>query len=229
MDILYEDNHLLAINKPTGIATMGAPSDTRTMVTLAKQYIRHKYQKTGNVYLGVVSRLDKPVSGILLLARTSKAAARLNRLFIRRDVRKSYWAIVSPQREIANTGRFEDWLRKNESHRRMEVCEPTAPGSQQAILSFVAKHRISNRAWVEIDLQTGRKHQIRVQFAAHGCPIVGDQKYGSCETFPQGIALHARMLKLTHPVRQVPLEIVAPLPRSWPAIPQPPRHGNGME
>ena len=218
MEVLYEDNHLLAINKPAGIATMGSPTDTETMVTRAKAYLKEKYRKTGNVYLGVVSRLDKPVTGVLLFARTSKAATRLTRLFQRRRVKKRYWALVAPESQIGDHGQLEHVLRKNDGHRRMEVCPRDSPTSQIANLSFRTHHRMDDCAFVEIELHTGRKHQIRVQFAATGCPVVGDRKYGSHCHFPRGIALHARDLQFVHPIRNIPLQLVAALPNHWPPI-----------
>ena len=220
MEILYEDNHLLAVNKPAGISTMGASDADETVVRMAKAYLKQKYQKPGNVYLGVVSRLDKPVTGVLLLARTSKAAARLSRNFRERDVRKIYWGIVTASDALSDDGTLKHWIRKNESQRRMEVCRDSAPGAQHASLNYRVIHSSTRQAWVRIELKTGRKHQIRVQFSAIGCPLVGDQKYASRTSFPKGIALHARHLELAHPVRDSQIRLTAPLPRYWPKPPR---------
>lgn len=238
LDVLYEDNHLLAVNKPAMLPTMGVPADTparkssrradgngprQSLLALAKQYVGHKYAKPGNVYLGVVSRLDAPVTGVVLLARTSKAAARLSQQFRDRHVEKTYWALVDGN-VSPSSSRLVNFLRKDERHRRVHVTGPHALGAQQAELTY---RTIGGRAddeymptvpattLLEVDLLTGRKHQIRVQLAHLGYPIVGDRKYGSDRTFSVGIALHARRLVVEHPVRHTPLTIEAPLPAAW--------------
>lgn len=214
LDVLYEDNHLLAINKPAGLVTMGARPGTRTVLDVAKEYLKQKYDKPGNVYLGVVSRLDGPVTGVLLMARTSKAADRLNRQFRERDVEKSYWALVSgtinPQ-----AGTLVDWMAEDERHRRMHAVRSDTPGAKEARLRYRLLETTADGCLVEIELETGRKHQIRVQLAKAGCPVLGDRKYGSCVPFEPGIALHARRLVFSHPVRDERIELVAPLPASW--------------
>ncbi len=215
-DILYEDNHLLAINKPAGLATMGVPTGEASLLTWAREYVKRKYQKPGNVYLGVVSRLDALVTGVALFARTSKAAARLSRQFREREVRKEYWALIANPLQ-PSVGELTDWLEKSEAQRKMVICAPQSPGAVQARLRYRFLPRRSGGGWVEVELLTGRKHQIRVQLAARNCPILGDRKYGSPVPFAQGIALHARQLELTHPVRKNRLSIVAPLPRYWPS------------
>ena len=217
--LLYEDNHLLALNKPVGIATMGEPAGTETMVTRAKAYLKQKHRKPGNVYLGVVSRLDKPVSGVLLFARTSKAAGRLSKQFKARATKKIYWAIAEASSSLPTSGRLTSWIRKNESKRRMETCPETASDAQLSELQYHVVGRSRGRLWLEIELMTGRKHQIRVQLAESGCPIVGDRKYGSTQSFRQGIALHSRQLSLLHPVRREPIEILADTPQAWPPFP----------
>jgi 23S rRNA pseudouridine1911/1915/1917 synthase len=222
LDVLYEDNHLLAVNKPAQLATMGVADDRPTLLTLAKEYVRRKYDKPGNVFLGIVSRLDAPVTGVVLLARTSKAAQRLTKQFRERSVEKTYWALVAGIVEPP-AGRLLHYLRKDDRHRRMHVCEPQSPGAQRAELTYrvldeadAPRSRASAAATLlEVRLLTGRKHQIRVQLSAAGFPIVGDRKYGSRRAFPQGIALHARRLVVVHPVRKVVLTIEAPLPPSW--------------
>jgi 23S rRNA pseudouridine1911/1915/1917 synthase len=239
IDILYEDNHLLVLSKPAGLPTMGTPSGQPTLLTLAKEYVKHRYQKPGNVYLGVVSRLDAPVTGVVLLARTSKAAARLTEQFRTHAVEKTYWAVVEGTIESA-AGSLVDWLGHDERHRRMNIVGPTLPGAREARLSYRRLSLVSARVaqppsavknrgdtagpgtaeggcatWLEVELETGRKHQIRLQLSHHGHPILGDRKYGSRSPFPAGIALHARRLVISHPTTGVRLEWEAPLPEAW--------------
>jgi 23S rRNA pseudouridine1911/1915/1917 synthase len=213
-DVLYEDNHLLAVNKPAMLPTMGVAADEPSLLAEAKEYIRQEYNKPGEVYLGVVSRLDAPVTGVLMIARTSKAAARLTECFKRRDVQKTYWALVPGNVDPA-AGTLVHYLRKDERHRRMHVTTSAAADAQRAELNYRVLRKCQGNTLLEIQLLTGRKHQIRVQLAAAFAPIVGDRKYGSNSPFPHGIALHSRRLALEHPVRKTPLEIEAPLPPSW--------------
>lgn len=214
LDVLYEDNHLLVVNKPAMLPTMGVAADQPSLLAEAKEYIRHKYDKPGEVYLGVVSRLDAPVTGVLLIARTSKAAARLTEKFKHRDVQKSYWALV-PGDVHPPSGQLVHYLRKDERHRQMHVTTVAAADAQRAELNYRVLRKCKGNTLLEIELLTGRKHQIRVQLADALAPILGDRKYGSQSPFPVGIALHSRRLVLTHPVRKTPLEIEAPLPPSW--------------
>lgn len=214
LDVLYEDNHLLVVAKPAGLATQGAAAEEESLVTRAKAYLKWKYQKPGNVYLGVVSRLDAPVSGVVVLARTSKAADRLNRQFREREVTKSYWALVSGTPRPPQ-GELRDWLVKNEQQRRVVVAGPQTPGAKEAVLRYRTERSLPEAVWLDIELLTGRKHQIRVQLASRGWPILGDARYGSRVAFPHGIALHAYRLSLIHPVQQTPLEFFAPVPDAW--------------
>jgi 23S rRNA pseudouridine1911/1915/1917 synthase len=241
LEILYEDNHLLVLNKPAGLPTMGTPGGRPTLLTLAKEDVKRRYQKPGNVYLGVMSRLDVPVTGVVLLARTSKAAARLTKQFLDRTVEKSYWAVVEGVLE-SPAGRLVDWLAQDERHRRMHIVGSTLPGAREARLSYrrlgfitplaaqqpSAGHddlhgrgRLGYTAagdvatWLEIGLETGRKHQIRLQLSHHGHPIIGDRKYGGRVPFSAGIALHARRLVISHPTTAARLEFQAPLPDTW--------------
>jgi len=213
LQILYEDNHLLAVVKPAGLPTMGVAAGTENLLSLAKDYIKRKYRKPGNVYLGAMSRLDAPVSGVLLLARTSKAAARLTEQFRTRAVEKVYWAVLSG--DVPPGGECVDWIVKDERHRRMHLAAAETPAAQEARLSYRRLREVAGGWLVEIALETGRKHQIRLQLAERGFPVVGDRKYGSQAEFSLGIALHARRLVCTHPTRGQPLEFIAPLPRSW--------------
>jgi 23S rRNA pseudouridine1911/1915/1917 synthase len=214
LSILYEDNHLLAINKPAGLATMGAIGARSTAAELAREYLKRKYCKPGNVYLGVVSRLDAVASGVLLLARTSKAAARLTDQFRRRTVEKLYLALVEGKLEPP-AGGWQDYLIKDEAAQRMRVIPFARPGSKNAELHYRRLSANSHVSLLEITLLTGRKHQIRVQFASRGRAILGDTKYGSSESFPQGIALHAYRLTIEHPTKNTPVYFEAPLPEYW--------------
>ncbi len=211
LDVLFEDNHLLVINKPVGLATQGVIEGATSVVTVAKDYLKKKYAKPGNVYLGVVSRLDAAVSGVLVLARTSKAAARLSDQFRERSAKKVYWAVVE---EPPNSpmGELTDWLKKDEKTQRMTVVSRHTIGAQRAVLAYRTLSRHAKLCLVEIELHTGRKHQIRVQLAHLGCPILGDRKYGSRRKLPAGIALHAHSLEITHPVSKELLRFIAPLP-----------------
>jgi 23S rRNA pseudouridine1911/1915/1917 synthase len=214
LDVLYEDNHLLAINKPAMLPTMGVAADAPSLLTLAKEYIRRKYSKPGEVYLGIVSRLDAPVTGVVLIARTSKAAARLSEMFKRRDVQKTYWALVEGRIEPAG-GRLVHFLRKDERHRKVLVATAVTEGAQRAELNYRTLEFAKGKTLLEIELLTGRKHQIRVQFADAFSPVIGDRKYGSRRPFPHGIALHSKRLAFEHPVKKSPIVIEAPLPAAW--------------
>jgi 23S rRNA pseudouridine1911/1915/1917 synthase len=213
VEVLYEDNHLLAVVKPVGLATMGVAEGTPSLLGLAKEYVKQRYQKPGNVYLGAMSRLDAPVSGVVLFARTSKAASRLTEQFRTRSVQKVYCAIVAG--EPPATGECVDWLVKDERHRRMHLARAGATGAQEARLSFRRLARLSSGWLLEVLLETGRKHQIRLQLSGRGWPVLGDRKYGSGEPFLAGIALHARRLAFTHPTRHEPIDLTAPLPAAW--------------
>lgn len=213
LDVVYEDNHLLVVNKPAGIATQGAEPGRANLLHVARQYVKHKYHKPGNVYLGTVSRLDAGVSGVVVFARTSKAAARLSEQFRLHAVHKVYWAAVSGN-PSANTV-CTDWLVKDESRQRMRVADEDSLGAQFARLSYRRLRRLAAGWLLEIALETGRKHQIRCQLAARGLPILGDRKYGSRHSFPRGIALHARMLQLVHPTRGETISLEAEPPAAW--------------
>lgn len=212
--VLFEDNHLLIVNKPAMLPTMGVTADKPSLLQEAKRYIGRKYNKPGNVYLGIVSRLDAPVTGIVLIARTSKAAKRMTEQFRSRAVDKTYWAVV-PGPVVPQQDRCVDWLRKDERHRHVTVCRPGNPEGQEAILEYTTLCQLGELTLLQIKLLTGRKHQIRVQLAHRDYPILGDRKYSSDRSFPQGIALHARRLTFEHPVQRQTIEVVAELPPSW--------------
>jgi 23S rRNA pseudouridine1911/1915/1917 synthase len=214
LDILFEDNHCLALNKPAGVASAHFQGTDDTLDRLVKAYLKDKYQKPGNVFLGVVHRLDKPVSGVLLFARTSKAAARLSEQFREGTVEKVYWAVV--EGDVSRTaGSLEDWLKKDEQAGRVEVVDPDTPGARQALLHYQRRGTHGGLTWLEVRPQTGRTHQLRVQLAHHGHPIFGDARYGSVRVLDGAVALHARSLTFLHPVRYEPVTLTADVPRAW--------------
>jgi 23S rRNA pseudouridine1911/1915/1917 synthase len=192
----------------------GVAAGETSLAMLAKDYLRQKYRKPGNVYLGIVSRLDALTSGVGIFARTSKAAARLAEQFRDLKVEKTYWAVVEGNLQPAD-GQCVDWVLKNERAERMEIVAPSREGAQEARLTYRRLQMLSEKTFVEVMLETGRKHQIRVQLASRGHPIVGDRKYGSRTSFAGGIALHCRRLVVQHPTLHTPLELSAPLPKSW--------------
>ena len=174
LEVLYEDNHLLVVNKPAGIATMGALTGEDTLAETAKRYLKNRYNKPGNVFWGVVSRLDSPVTGAVVLARTSKAASRLSEQFREREVQKRYWALTTAERSAVRlepSGRLIHWLRKDESRRRMVVCGQQIPGAVRAELTYRTLLQQTPYNWLELHLITWRKHQIRVQLAGTGGPM----------------------------------------------------------
>jgi 23S rRNA pseudouridine1911/1915/1917 synthase len=217
LEVLYEDNHLLAINKPAGLATMGLADGAVSLFNLGQQYIKQRYQKPGGVYLGVVSRLDAAASGVLLFARTSKAARRLTADFSSRSVKKEYLALLSGFPDIAED-KLVDWVVKDERKQRMVVCNADRHGAKQAVLNYRFVRGVGRGSMVEIDLLTGRKHQIRLQFGSRGLPIWGEKKYGDGLPWARGIALHAWRLTLNHPVGGQELQIVAPVGAAWRAL-----------
>jgi 23S rRNA pseudouridine1911/1915/1917 synthase len=213
-EILYEDNHCLAVAKPSGWLSTHYQGGAETVDRLVKRYLKVKHHKPGNVFLGIVHRLDRAVSGVLLFARTSKAAARLAEQFREGTIEKVYWAVV--EGEVASSaGTLEDWLCKDREAGRVEVVEPRTSGARQALLHFQNRGSHGSLTWLEVRPQTGRTHQLRVQLAHHGHPIYGDARYGSVRTLGRAIALHARALTFLHPVRYEPITVTAEVPRPW--------------
>lgn len=220
MQILYEDNHIIAVNKAVGEIVQGDKTGDTPLSDLVKDYIKVKYNKPGEVFLGVPHRIDRPTSGVVLFARTSKALARLNDMFkSHTDIRKTYWAIVQgrpPQQE----GRLVNWLLRNEKQNKSYVVTPPAANAKseataakQAILTYKTLAHGDRYTLLEVNLETGRHHQIRCQLAALGCPIKGDLKYGARRSNPDGgISLHARSVEFVHPVSKQPVYIEAPVP-----------------
>jgi 23S rRNA pseudouridine1911/1915/1917 synthase len=217
-EILYEDNHLIAVNKRSSDLVQGDKTGDESLDSQVKAYIAKKFNKPGEVFLGVVHRLDRPVSGVILYARTSKALERLNEMFRTRDVRKIYLAIVK-NRPPEDESTIEHFVRKNESQNKSYTFETEVKGSKKASLTYKIISRSDKYYLLEVELHTGRHHQIRVQLAAIGCPIKGDLKYGYQRSNEDGsISLHARSLEFTHPVKKEKIIINAPLPAGdiWP-------------
>jgi 23S rRNA pseudouridine1911/1915/1917 synthase len=224
--VLYEDNHCLAVAKPAPLLTQGVPPGIPTLESLAKDYLRQRYHKAGNVYLGIPHRLDRPVSGVVLFARNTKAARRLALQFQERQVRKLYWALV--ERSAAGElppaeGEWHDWLLKVQDEARSERVSPDTPGAREALLRFRRREERADGALLELEPLTGRMHQIRVQAAVRAWPVRGDVLYGARLPFgppaelPRDriIALHARSLTFLHPIRFEPITVTAPLPPAW--------------
>lgn len=224
MHILYEDSHLLIVNKPAPLLTQ-APPGVPNLEELAKAYIKEKYAKPGNVYLGVPHRLDRPVSGVVVFCRNTKAAQRVHAQFELRTVKKTYWAAVEGEVQ-PDAGVWRDWLRKLPDVAQVEKCAEGEPGAKLAELAYRVLERRDGGSLLELAPKTGRMHQLRVQSAWRGHPVWGDAQYGSPREFgppaelprDRVIALHARQLNLAHPFRGEPLCIVAPLPDYWGAF-----------
>ena len=212
LQVLFEDNHLIVINKRPGDIVQGDKTGDEPLSDTVKSYLKKKYNKPGNVYLGVVHRLDRPTSGIVVFAKTSKALPRLNKMFAEKNAKKTYWAVVK-NRPNEPEKRLVHWMKRNTKQNKSYANNKEVNESKQAILSYKLIKKLDNYYLLEIDLETGRHHQIRSQLTAIGCPIKGDLKYGFNRSNENGsIHLHARKLKLMHPVKKELLEIIAPLP-----------------
>ena len=218
LSILYEDNHLLAVNKPAGWPSTHYDGVTETIDRLAKAYLKEKYQKPGNVFLGVVHRLDKPTSGVLLFARTSKAAARLSEQFREATVTKVYWAVTAAEPgkpPLHDAGSFTDGLWEDDTRGTVTLVAANTAGAKTAVTGYRVLARHDRLTWLELRPRTGRRHQLRVQLASRGHPIIGDEKYGSRLPFGNAVALHARSLTFQHPTREEAIALTAPLPGQW--------------
>ena len=214
---IYEDNHLLAINKPSGMLSQGDKTGDEPLIELAKSYIKEKYNKPGNVFLGLCHRLDRPVSGALLLARTSKALERINRMFQHGEIQKIYWAI-SHRQPNKREGRLEQILLKD-SHRNMvQVRQELGHGAKQAITEFRVIGSFDTYTLTELTPHTGRSHQLRVAMQTLNAPILGDLKYGGKAFDPTRICLHCRQLEFIHPVTTKKIRIIAPVPDAEPWV-----------
>lgn len=212
LQVLYEDNHIIAINKRPGDIVQGDKTGDIPLSEVVKEYIKIKYNKPGNVYLGVAHRLDRPTSGIVVFARTSKALPRLNKLFAEKEAKKTYWAIVKnkPEKEAST---LTHWLKRNTKQNKSYANKKEVTDSKKAILDYRILKKLDNFYLLEIDLKTGRHHQIRSQLTFIGCPIKGDLKYGFNRSNKDGsIHLHARKLSFIHPVKKEAITILAPPP-----------------
>jgi 23S rRNA pseudouridine1911/1915/1917 synthase len=212
LSILYEDNHLIAVNKQAGDLVQGDETGDEPLSEKVKAHIKTKYAKAGAVFLGVVHRLDRPVSGVVVFARTSKALERMNALFRDRQTQKIYWAIVD-SKPVKSEGSLVHWLLKNEQTNKVSYFEREKPGALRSELNYRILTEKNGLFLLEVLPITGRSHQIRVQLSAMGCPIVGDVKYGSSKELGSYICLHASRLKFVHPVQKVTVEIKAQTPR----------------
>lgn len=212
-DILYEDNHLIAVNKRAGDIVQVDDTGDESLDEKVKKYIAKKYDKPNGAFLGVVHRLDRPVSGVILFAKTSKALERINQMFKSREMNKTYWAVVR-NKPVEPEGKLVHWLVKNPQKNVTKAHDKEVAGSQRAELDYKVIGELNGYYLIEVDPLTGRPHQIRVQLSTLGCPIVGDNKYG----YPRGslkksICLHARRLEFIHPVKKELVKIFAPLPK----------------
>jgi len=224
IDVICEDGPLIAVNKASGVITQGAPHGVVSLVEMVKEYLKQKYEKPGAVYLGVPHRLDRPVSGVVVFSRNSKCAARLSEQFAQRRVKKTYLAVLE-RPPVEPESDLHDWIYRIPDHSRVEISDAGNPDAKEARLHYRTLAVSKGKALVEIDLGTGRMHQIRIQFSSRGYPIVGDEQYGARFPFPgltgpldrrnAPIALHACRLKLFHPIRYDELTITAPVPASW--------------
>ncbi|MFO7999995.1 MAG: RluA family pseudouridine synthase [Marinilabilia sp.] len=212
LQILYEDNHLIAVNKTGSDLVQGDETGDEPLSEKVKTYIKQKYNKPGDVFLGVVHRLDRPVSGVVLFARTSKALSRMNKMFQDKEVRKIYWAVVKNLPEDEE-GELRHYMLKDSNKNKSYAMPKKRPGSKEGVLVYRLISSTSNYHLLEVDLKTGRHHQIRSQLAKIGCPIKGDLKYGFPRSNPGGgISLHARRIEFVHPVKKEPVVIEAPVP-----------------
>nr|WP_315149478.1 RluA family pseudouridine synthase [uncultured Flavobacterium sp.] len=220
LQILHEDNHLIVVNKRVGDIVQGDKTGDKPLSDVVKEYIKDKYNKPGEVFLGVVHRLDRPTTGIVVFARTSKALSRMNELFSNRETQKTYWAIVKNKPQNSED-KLVHYLKRNEKNNTSKAHSKEVPESKLASLEYKIIKELNNYFALEINLHTGRHHQIRAQLSAIGSPIKGDLKYGFDRSNPDGgIHLHARKLVFNHPVSKEKIEIIAPVPNDviWNAI-----------
>ena len=212
MTVVYEDNHIIVVNKTASEIVQADKTGDTPLSETVKQYLKEKYQKPGNVFLGVTHRLDRPVSGLVIFAKTSKALTRLNEMFRAGEVKKTYWAVVKNAPKESE-GELVHFLVRNEKQNKSYAYDKEVPNSKKAVLDYRLIGRSENYYLLEVDLKTGRHHKIRCQLAKMGCPIKGDLKYGSPRSNPDGsICLHARRVRFVHPVSKELIELKAPLP-----------------
>jgi len=213
-DILYEDNHLIVINKPCGIPVQPDESGDKSLLDYIKDYIKHKYKKPGEVYLGLIHRLDRPVSGVVVMAKTSKALSRMNELFKKRDVEKTYWALTKNKPE-KDADTLTHYLIKDHEKNSSKAFNKEKKGTKKAVLDYFFKGRLGEKFLLEVNLHSGRHHQIRVQLAKVGLNIIGDFRYGYRRpNKDRSICLHARTLSFIHPIKKEKIEVTAKLPHT---------------
>lgn len=212
MEVVYEDNHIIVVNKTVSEIVQGDKTGDMPLSETVKQYLKEKYAKPGNVFLGVVHRLDRPVSGLVMFAKTGKALERLNEMFRKGEVKKTYWAIVRQRPELEEA-ELVNYLVRNEKQNKSYAYDKEVKNAKKAVLHYRLIGCSQNYFLLEVDLKTGRHHQIRCQLAKMGCPIKGDLKYGFPRSNPDGgISLHARRVRFVHPVSKVLIDLTAPLP-----------------
>lgn len=212
MNVLYEDNHIIVINKRAGEIVQGDKTGDKSLCDTLKQFLKEKYAKPGNVFVGLPHRLDRPVSGVVVFAKTSKALERLNAMFRDGNVKKIYWAITK-EKPLKPEDELQSWILRNEKMNKSFSYPKQVQGSKHAVLHYRHIASSQNYNLIEVELKTGRHHQIRCQLASIGCPIKGDLKYGSKRSNPDGsISLHARYVEFVHPVSKELIQITAPLP-----------------
>lgn len=210
LQVLFEDNHIIIVNKRAGDIVQGDKTGDKPLSEVVKEYIKDKYNKPGDVFLGVVHRLDRPTSGIIIFARTSKALERLNKMLREKQIQKTYWAVVKNQPKKDHDSLIS-FLKKNPKNNKSTVYNKDTEGSKKAVLHYKTVKRLNNYSLLEVDLETGRHHQIRAQLSAIGSPIKGDLKYGFDRSNKDGsIHLHARKIQFTHPVKKEEIVIIAP-------------------
>lgn len=222
MTVIYEDNHIIIVNKTCSEIVQGDKTGDKPLSEIVKEWLKAKYNKPGNVFCGVTHRLDRPTSGIVVFAKTSKALSRLNEMFKTKEIKKTYWAIVKNMPK-APEGTLKNYLVRNEKQNKSYAYDMEKPNSKQAILHYKLIAQSDKYKLLEIDLETGRHHQIRCQLAKIGCPIKGDLKYGFDRSNPDGgISLHARKISFIHPVSKELIEVIAPTPDDnlWKAMEQ---------
>ena len=220
-DILFEDNHLIIVNKQSGVLVQGDKTGDTPLIELVKEYIKNKYDKTGNVFLGLVNRIDRPVSGIVIFAKTSKALSRMNNKLKNRQIRKLYWLFVSNKFK-SNEGKIEGWFKKNKKINKSFFSKEEINNSKHGSLKYRIIEKLEKYLKIEVNLETGRHHQIRCSFSEIGFPIIGDLKYGSKRSNKDGgIYLHSRKVNFIHPVSKEEIIIKAepPLVGLWSASP----------
>ena len=212
LQVLFEDNHIIIVNKRAGDIVQGDKTGDKPLSDVVKEYIKDKYNKPGNVYLGTVHRLDRPTTGLVIFAKTSKVLPRLNKLFLSKEIKKTYWALVKNE-PPKDEDTLINWLIKNPKNNKSRAYSKEVPESKKAILHYIVLKKLDNYLLLEVNLETGRHHQIRVQLSSIGCPIKGDLKYGFDRSNKDAsISLHAKHIEFIHPVKKEPISIHAPLP-----------------